>query len=171
MVRCSGVHGRGDLPGNASNKQQNFKIQFLQINQAKLCTNHQEFMGEETSLEKLFKSMDKDGDGTVTKEVQAIIFIFIVAIIFIFIVVIIIIFIVIIMIIFIIVIIIFLSPMIITSRTISQEFRKICKNLTQDQVANVAKLKYGKKEKIIKKDQTIDFLLFHIKGVRCVCKI
>ena len=104
-------------------------------------------MGEETSLEKLFKSMDKDGDGTVTKEVQAIIFIFIVAIIFIFIVVIIIIFIVIIIIIFIIVIIIFLSPMIITSRTISQEFRKICKNLTQDQVANVAKQKYGKKKK------------------------
>ena len=26
-------------------------------------------MGEETALEKLFKSMDKDGDGTVTKEV------------------------------------------------------------------------------------------------------
>ena len=96
-------------------------------------------MGEETSLEKLFKSMDKDGDGTVTKEVQVIIFIFIVFII--------IIFIVIIIIIFIIVIIIFLSPMIITSRTISQEFRKICKNLTQDQVANVAKQKYGKKKK------------------------
>ena len=99
-------------------------------------------MGEETSLEKLFKSMDKDGDGTVTKEVQVIIFIFIV---------IIIIFIVIIIIIFIIVIIIFLSPMIIISRTISQEFRKICKNLTQDQVANVAKLKYGIKKKSIKK--------------------
>ena len=31
-----------------------------------------EFMGEETPLEKLFKSMDKDGDGTVTKEVFAI---------------------------------------------------------------------------------------------------
>ena len=29
-----------------------------------------EFMGEETPLEKLFKSMDKDGDGTVTKEVR-----------------------------------------------------------------------------------------------------
>ena len=29
-----------------------------------------EFMGEETPLEKLFKSMDKDGDGTVTKEVN-----------------------------------------------------------------------------------------------------
>ena len=28
-----------------------------------------EFMGEETPLEKVFKSMDKDGDGTVTKEV------------------------------------------------------------------------------------------------------
>ena len=27
-------------------------------------------MGEETPLEKLFKSMDKDGDGTVTKEVR-----------------------------------------------------------------------------------------------------
>ena len=27
-------------------------------------------MGEETTLEKLFKSMDKDGDGTVTKEVD-----------------------------------------------------------------------------------------------------
>jgi hypothetical protein len=30
----------------------------------------EEFMGEETPLEKLFKSMDKDGDGTVTKEVR-----------------------------------------------------------------------------------------------------
>ena len=29
----------------------------------------EEFMGEETSLERLFKSMDKDGDGTVSKEV------------------------------------------------------------------------------------------------------
>ena len=29
----------------------------------------QEFMGEETPLERLFTSMDKDGDGTVTKEV------------------------------------------------------------------------------------------------------
>ena len=29
-----------------------------------------EFMGEETPLEKVFKSMDKDGDGTVTKEVR-----------------------------------------------------------------------------------------------------
>ena len=28
-----------------------------------------EFMGEETPLEKVFKSMDRDGDGTVTKEV------------------------------------------------------------------------------------------------------
>merc|ERR1712106_1138922 len=27
-----------------------------------------EFMGEETPLEKVFKSMDKDGDGTITKE-------------------------------------------------------------------------------------------------------
>ena len=29
-----------------------------------------EFMGEETPLEKVFKSMDKDGDGTITKEVK-----------------------------------------------------------------------------------------------------
>jgi hypothetical protein len=29
----------------------------------------EEFMGEETPLERLFKSMDKDGDGTVSKEV------------------------------------------------------------------------------------------------------
>ena len=29
----------------------------------------EEFMGEETSLERLFKSMDKNGDGSVTKEV------------------------------------------------------------------------------------------------------
>ena len=29
----------------------------------------EEFMGEETPLERLFRSMDKDGDGTVTKEV------------------------------------------------------------------------------------------------------
>ena len=28
-----------------------------------------EFMGEETPLEKVFKNMDKDGDGSVTKEV------------------------------------------------------------------------------------------------------
>ena len=28
-----------------------------------------EFMGEETPLEKVFKNMDKDGDGTVSKEV------------------------------------------------------------------------------------------------------
>ena len=117
-------------------------------------------MGEETSLEKLFKSMDKDGDGTVTKEVQAIIFIFIIVII--------IIFIVIIIIIFIIVIIIFLSPMIITSRTISQEFRKICKNLTQDQVVNVAKQKYGKKKKH-KKDQTIDY--FIVSYQRCPMRL
>ena len=27
-----------------------------------------EFMGEETPLEKVFKNMDKDGDGTVSKE-------------------------------------------------------------------------------------------------------
>ena len=30
-----------------------------------------EFMGEETPLEKVFKSMDKDGDGTITKEVKS----------------------------------------------------------------------------------------------------
>ena len=30
-----------------------------------------EFMGEETPLEKVFKNMDKDGDGTVSKEVRA----------------------------------------------------------------------------------------------------
>ena len=29
-----------------------------------------EFMGEETPLEKVFKSMDKDGSGTITKEVS-----------------------------------------------------------------------------------------------------
>ena len=29
----------------------------------------QEFMGEESTIEKLFKSMDKNGDGYVTKEV------------------------------------------------------------------------------------------------------
>ena len=30
----------------------------------------EEFMGEETPLERLFHSMDKDGDGAVTKEVD-----------------------------------------------------------------------------------------------------
>ena len=30
----------------------------------------EEFMGEETPLERLFRSMDKDGDGAVTKEVD-----------------------------------------------------------------------------------------------------
>ena len=29
-----------------------------------------EFMGEETPLEKVFKNMDKDGDGSVSKEVS-----------------------------------------------------------------------------------------------------
>ena len=29
-----------------------------------------EFMGEETPLEKVFKNMDKDGDGTITKQVK-----------------------------------------------------------------------------------------------------
>ena len=37
-------------------------------------------MGEETALEKLFKSMDKDGDGTVTKEVTVIIVIIVIVI-------------------------------------------------------------------------------------------
>ena len=32
----------------------------------------EEFMGEETPLERLFRSMDKDGDGSVTKEVESI---------------------------------------------------------------------------------------------------
>ena len=31
----------------------------------------EEFMGEETPLERLFRSMDKDGDGSVTKEVSS----------------------------------------------------------------------------------------------------
>ena len=31
-----------------------------------------EFMGEETPLEKVFKNMDKDGDGSVSKEVSII---------------------------------------------------------------------------------------------------
>ena len=30
----------------------------------------EEFMGEESTIEKLFKSMDKDGDGFVTKMVN-----------------------------------------------------------------------------------------------------
>ena len=30
----------------------------------------EEFMGEETTLEKLFKNMDKNGDGVVTKQVR-----------------------------------------------------------------------------------------------------
>ena len=34
------------------------------------CLSFGEFMGEETPLEKVFKSMDKDGDGTITKEVD-----------------------------------------------------------------------------------------------------
>lgn len=29
----------------------------------------EEFIGEESQIEKLFKNMDKDGDGVVTKEV------------------------------------------------------------------------------------------------------
>ena len=36
-----------------------------------------EFMGEETPLEKVFKNMDKDGDGTVSKDVSKISKIFI----------------------------------------------------------------------------------------------
>ena len=35
----------------------------------------EEFMGEETTLEKLFKNMDKNGDGVVTKQVGIIIII------------------------------------------------------------------------------------------------
>ena len=34
------------------------------------CLSFGEFMGEETPLEKVFKSMDKDGDGTITKEAK-----------------------------------------------------------------------------------------------------
>ena len=34
------------------------------------CLSFGEFMGEETPLEKVFKRMDKDGDGTITKEVD-----------------------------------------------------------------------------------------------------
>ena len=30
----------------------------------------EEFMGEETTLEKLFKNMDKNGDGVVSKQVM-----------------------------------------------------------------------------------------------------
>ena len=30
----------------------------------------EEFMGEESTIEKLFKNMDKNGDGVVTKEVH-----------------------------------------------------------------------------------------------------
>ena len=30
----------------------------------------EEFMGEESTIEKLFKNMDKNGDGVVTKEVN-----------------------------------------------------------------------------------------------------
>ena len=31
----------------------------------------EEFMGEESTIEKLFKSMDKDGNGFVTKQVNS----------------------------------------------------------------------------------------------------
>ena len=31
----------------------------------------EEFMGEESTIEKLFKNMDKNGDGVVTKEVSS----------------------------------------------------------------------------------------------------
>ena len=34
------------------------------------CLSFGEFMGEETPLEKVFKNMDKDGDGTITKKVK-----------------------------------------------------------------------------------------------------
>ena len=30
----------------------------------------EEFMGEESTIEKLFKNMDKDGDGLLTKQVN-----------------------------------------------------------------------------------------------------
>ena len=30
----------------------------------------EEFIGEESAIEKLFKNMDRDGDGLVTKEVE-----------------------------------------------------------------------------------------------------
>ena len=33
------------------------------------CLSFGEFMGEETPLEKVFKNMDKDGDGSITKQV------------------------------------------------------------------------------------------------------
>ena len=59
-----------------------------------------EFMGEETPLEKVFKSMDKDGDGTVTKEVRFKNYLF--------------------------------SSIILN---IFQEFSKICKHLTPQQVS------------------------------------
>ena len=64
-----------------------------------------EFMGEETPLEKVFKNMDKDGDGTVSKEVSnrlvKLSFVYILA---------------------------------------SQEFLKICKNLSKEQVILLQKL-------------------------------
>ena len=33
------------------------------------CLSFGEFMEEETPLEKVFKNMDKDGDGSITKQV------------------------------------------------------------------------------------------------------
>ena len=107
----------------------------------------QEFMGEETALEKLFKSMDKDGDGTVTKEVTVIIVVIVIIVI-------------VIIIIIIIIVCMFLCSndrlyknlnlkvnmsllMIIHNiyeylswwpHFIFQEFQLICKNLTGDQV-------------------------------------
>ena len=38
------------------------------------CLSFGEFMGEETPLEKVFKNMDKDGDGTITKQVERTLF-------------------------------------------------------------------------------------------------
>ena len=38
------------------------------------CLSFGEFMGEETPLEKVFKNMDKDGDGTITKQVRWMVF-------------------------------------------------------------------------------------------------
>ena len=58
-----------------------------------------EFMGEETPLEKVFKNMDKDGDGTVSKEVRA-----------------------------------GLMKLCSVYILFSQEFLKICKNLSKEQV-------------------------------------
>ena len=59
-----------------------------------------EFMGEETPLEKVFKNMDKDGDGSVSKEV----------------------------------IVIHFTPQSRDDLSYLQEFAKLCKHLTPQQV-------------------------------------